>query len=164
MMVADDWGWGDVPEKNPLLVLPEIAAMQKSSIQFERFYTSPVCSPTRGTLLTGMFPVRHGVTMPNANGDAVLDGPVKRTLGVRLISLPEALKARCYRTGLCTVLVFKTQNCTREYWIFKHKASICASQLGRACLSGVLFVTLANISHTYISHVHTHGRGEMAFG
>jgi hypothetical protein len=107
MMVADDWGWGDVPEKNSDLVLPEIHKMQQQSVQFERFYTSPVCSPTRGTLLTGVYPARHGVTLPNANGPGALDGVVKRSLSINFMTLPEALKSKCYRTGFwgkCTVL------------------------------------------------------------
>ena len=59
VMMADDWGWGDLPGKNEDVIMPHIKDMQRHSVQFERFYASaPVCSPTRSTVLTGMFPAR----------------------------------------------------------------------------------------------------------
>ena len=60
LVMADDQGWGDVgyygksPVKTP--VLDELAA---NNLRFDRFYAAaPVCSPTRGSVLTGRHPNR----------------------------------------------------------------------------------------------------------
>ena len=62
LCMADDQGWGDVayygasPVKTP--VLDEMAA---NGLRFDRFYAAaPVCSPTRGSVLTGRHPNRFG--------------------------------------------------------------------------------------------------------
>lgn len=55
-ILADDVGYGDVEYNGGLAETPTLNAMASSphSIQFTRFYSGgPVCSPTRGTILTG---------------------------------------------------------------------------------------------------------------
>ena len=100
VMMADDWGWGDLPGKNDDAIMPHIKDMQQHSVQFERFYVSaPVCSPTRSTVLTGLFPARTGVTIPNASGGGHTDSKVKRTMKRSLLTISEALKPLSYRAG-----------------------------------------------------------------
>ena len=55
LMMADDMGWGDTGfNGNRIIRTPHLDAMAKSSIRFARFHSGgPVCSPTRGTCLTG---------------------------------------------------------------------------------------------------------------
>jgi len=62
LCMADDQGWGDVgyygssPVQTP--VLDEMAA---NGLRFDRFYAAaPVCSPTRGSVMTGRHPNRFG--------------------------------------------------------------------------------------------------------
>ena len=55
-LLADDLGYGDVAYNGGVAQTPNLDEMASSlhSIQFNRFYSGgPVCSPTRGTLLTG---------------------------------------------------------------------------------------------------------------
>ncbi|MCA9092128.1 MAG: sulfatase-like hydrolase/transferase [Planctomycetaceae bacterium] len=63
LVMADDMGWGQTGYRNhPLLKTPNLDEMAKSGLRFERFYAgSPVCSPTRASVLTGRSPDRTGV-------------------------------------------------------------------------------------------------------
>ena len=54
--MADDLGWGDVEYNNGKAHTPNLNKMAStsSSILLQRYYSGgPVCSPTRGTVLTG---------------------------------------------------------------------------------------------------------------
>ena len=67
LCMSDDQGWGDVGyHGHPYLKTPNIDKMAESGIKLERFYSgAPVCSPTRGSSLTGRHPFRYGIF--NAN-------------------------------------------------------------------------------------------------
>ena len=54
LIMTDDQGWGDVrSHDNPLIEAPQQDLLASQGAQFERFYVSPVCAPTRSSLLTG---------------------------------------------------------------------------------------------------------------
>ena len=61
-VMTDDQGYGDVGYMgNPDLITPNIDAMAENGLRFDRYYTaSPVCSPTRASVLTGRHPNRTG--------------------------------------------------------------------------------------------------------
>ena len=60
LVMADDQGWGDVAYNgHPFVQTPELDAMSQAGLRFDRFYAgAPVCSPTRGSVLTGRNPNR----------------------------------------------------------------------------------------------------------
>lgn len=60
LAMADDQGWGDMAYNgNPLLKTPTFDEMASSGLRFDRFYAAaPVCSPTRGSVMTGRHPGR----------------------------------------------------------------------------------------------------------
>ena len=62
LCMSDDQGWGDVGYNgHPVLKTPCLDAMAASGLRFDRFYAAaPVCSPTRGSVLTGRHPNRFG--------------------------------------------------------------------------------------------------------
>ncbi|CAN5855807.1 sulfatase-like hydrolase/transferase [soil metagenome] len=62
LCMADDQGWGDVGYSGASPVLtPVLDEMAASALRFDRFSTaSSVCSPTRGSVLTGRHPNRFG--------------------------------------------------------------------------------------------------------
>ncbi len=90
LLMADDLGYGDVAYYgNPTVKTPNLDAMAAGGIRFDRFYAgAPVCSPTRGSCLTGRHPYRYGI--PWAGRD-----PMQETE----ITLAEALKTSGYSTG-----------------------------------------------------------------
>ena len=90
LIMADDLGWGDPGfNGNTVIKTPHLDAMAKAGLRFDRFYSgAPVCSPTRGTALTGRHPYRYGIWTAN-------EGHLRK----QEISLPEILKAQGYTTG-----------------------------------------------------------------
>ena len=90
LCMSDDQGWGDTGYNgHPVLRTPNLDRMAEEGIRFDRFYSAdPVCSPTRGSCLTGRHPERYGITYANA-------GHLKK----QEVTLPEVLKDLGYATG-----------------------------------------------------------------
>ncbi len=88
--MCDDLGWGDTGfNGNEIIQTPNLDALAGKGIIFNRFYSaSAVCSPTRGSCLTGRNPYRYGI--PTANSG---------NLKTEEITLPELLKEKGYATG-----------------------------------------------------------------
>ncbi|MHC4674886.1 MAG: sulfatase-like hydrolase/transferase, partial [Planctomycetota bacterium] len=89
LCMADDQGWGDMGYYgHPVLKTPNFDAMAAVGLRFDRFYAAaPVCSPTRGSVLTGRHPNRFGCFKWGY------------TLRPQEITVAEALKSAGYVTG-----------------------------------------------------------------
>lgn len=89
LCMADDQGWGDVGYNgNELQQTPVLDEMAATGLRFDRFYAAaPVCSPTRGSVLTGRHPNRFGCFSWG------------HTLRPQEVTVAEALKAAGYATG-----------------------------------------------------------------
>ncbi len=90
LCMTDDQGWGDTGYNgHKVLKTPALDEMSRSGIRFDRWYAgAPVCSPTRGTCMTGRHPYRYGIFGANV-------GHVRK----QEITLAEALKTQGYVTG-----------------------------------------------------------------
>lgn len=90
LLMADDQGWGDMAYNgHPHLKTPNLDAMAANGAVFERFYSaSAVCSPTRGSVMTGRHPLRYGICHANC-------GHIKP----EEITLGEMVKDLGYTTG-----------------------------------------------------------------
>ena len=67
MILADDLGWSDssLYGTTALHRTPNIQRLAARGVTFTRAYAaSPLCSPTRASILTGQTPARHGSTSP----------------------------------------------------------------------------------------------------
>ena len=63
IILADDQGWGDLEYNgNKTVSTPNINRLSKEGIILNRFFVSPVCSPTRAEFLTGRYHVRGSVS------------------------------------------------------------------------------------------------------
>ena len=72
VILTDDQGWGDLSiHGNSVISTPNIDRMARDGAQFDRFFVSPVCSPTRAEFLTGRHHVRSGVYSTSAGGERV---------------------------------------------------------------------------------------------
>ena len=62
LCMADDQGWGDTGYYgHPILKTPVMDEMARTGLRFDRFYSAAaVCSPTRGSVMTGRNPNRFG--------------------------------------------------------------------------------------------------------
>jgi arylsulfatase A-like enzyme len=62
-IITDDHGYGDLfCHGNPHIKTPHIDQLARDGVELTRFYSQPVCSPTRAGLLTGRHYYRTGVT------------------------------------------------------------------------------------------------------
>ncbi|MFV8325353.1 sulfatase-like hydrolase/transferase [Flavobacterium sp. ZS1P14] len=93
VIIADDAGWNDVNYNGSEIQTPIINSLAKNGIQLNRFYTSPTCSPSRASLLTGMPSSRIGIVAP-------ISDKSKLSLPDSIITLPQALKKKNYETAL----------------------------------------------------------------
>jgi len=91
ILLADDLGWGDVGFHKGHLTTPHLDRLAKESVEMQRFYAYPVCSPARAGLLTGQMPRRFGIA------DVV--GP-QQNLPAGVTTLPGTLHAAGYQTSL----------------------------------------------------------------
>jgi arylsulfatase A-like enzyme len=96
VIVADDLGYGDLSCLGSDFATPNLDRLAASGIRFTDWYsTSPVCSPSRASLLTGLYPQRTGVTdvLPSLRGAVP---------GLRpgIPTLSGALRDLGYRTGM----------------------------------------------------------------
>ena len=90
LCMTDDQGWKDTSYSgHPELKTPNLDQMSKDGVRFSRWYSAaPVCSPTRGSCLTGRHPYRYGIFHANEGH-----------LPPEELNLAEVLKKRGYRTG-----------------------------------------------------------------
>src|SRR5262245_56230329 len=62
LIITDDQGYGDLGfNGNPKIRTPNLDKFARQSVALQSFYVSPVCSPTRASLLTGRYNYRTGV-------------------------------------------------------------------------------------------------------
>ena len=71
LIVADDLGWADLRfTGSDLFETPNIDQLAKEGMYFSNFYSaSPVCSPTRASILTGKYPARLKMTTHYENSE-----------------------------------------------------------------------------------------------
>lgn len=92
LIVTDDHGYGDLHvHGNAKVDTPNLDRIAHEAVQFQSFYVSPVCSPTRASLMTGRYNYRTGV--------------VDTYLGRSLMhpdetTIAELLSQAGYRTGI----------------------------------------------------------------
>ena len=63
LIITDDQGYGDLSvHGNPVLKTPHMDRLHGESVRFTDFHVAPMCSPTRGQLMTGIDAMRNGCT------------------------------------------------------------------------------------------------------
>ena len=53
-------GFNDVGYHNPEVISPTIDSLATSGVILDRNYVQPVCTPSRASLLSGMYPYKIG--------------------------------------------------------------------------------------------------------
>lgn len=92
LILTDDQGYGDLGiHQNSVINTPFLDRFAAESAQFDRFFVSPLCAPTRASLLTGRYHLSTG-TVSVSNGLETMDAE-EYTLG-------ELFQDNGYRTGL----------------------------------------------------------------
>lgn len=92
IVVTDDQGWGDLSfHGNSILETPNLDSLASSAVRFEKFYVSPVCAPTRASLLTGRYHLATGTSWVTHRTEVMRENEV---------TIAEIFKSNGYRTGL----------------------------------------------------------------
>ncbi|SIN96146.1 Arylsulfatase A [Singulisphaera sp. GP187] len=94
LILADDLGWGDVGWHDSEIKTPHLDKLAASGTRLEQFYVQPVCSPTRAALMTGRYPMRHGLQVGVVRPWAQYGLPLNER------TLPQALKEVGYETAI----------------------------------------------------------------
>lgn len=94
VIVADDLGYGDLASYgSPTIRTPHLDRMASEGVRLTQFTVMPLCTPTRGALLTGLYPLQTGlVRVLGPGNDTGIDAEE--------VTLAEALKGRGYLTGM----------------------------------------------------------------
>jgi arylsulfatase A-like enzyme len=92
LILVDDMGHGDLGvHGNPIIKTPNLDRFARRSLRMKYFYVSPVCAPTRASLLTGRYNYRTGA-IDTFLGRALMHPDE--------VTLAELLAAAGYRTGI----------------------------------------------------------------
>ena len=117
-ILADDLGWADcdLNVKSRLYETPNLDRLSKRGVIFSNAYSaSPLCSPTRASILTGQGPARTGITAPVCHqpevemkplvmkrapaGDKAIQCQSATRLSTDLPTLSKLIKANGYATA-----------------------------------------------------------------
>lgn len=92
LIITDDQGYGDLGiTGNPHVQTPVLDQLAQESVRLNQFYVSPVCAPTRASLMTGRYSLRTGVR-DTYNGGAIM--------ATEEVTIAEMLKEAGYNTGI----------------------------------------------------------------
>ncbi len=92
VLITDDQGYGELScHGNPVVRTPNLDRLHSQSVRFTDFHVAPMCTPTRGQLLTGVDALRNGA-MNVSSGRTLL----RREFP----TLPEMLRPAGYTSGI----------------------------------------------------------------
>ena len=91
VVLSDDQGYADFScHGNPVLKTPNLDRLHSQSIRFTDFHVAPVCTPTRGQLLTGRDAMHNGAWSRESGREMIHVGNV---------TMADVFKANGYMTG-----------------------------------------------------------------
>ncbi|GAA4237957.1 arylsulfatase [Postechiella marina] len=91
LVLTDDQGIGDLGcHGNPWLKTPHIDKFYKQSVRFTDYHVSPVCTPTRGAIMSGRYPINNGAWATYKGRDALSGG----------VTMADIFKQSGYKTGM----------------------------------------------------------------
>ena len=117
LFLVDDMGWMDsMPYGSQYYETPQMQRLSKQSMRFTNAYATPLCSPTRASILTGQYSSRHGITSASGHQPALdpkasrypakaspksrfIYAQSRRHLDLKLDTLGEVMRDAGYRTG-----------------------------------------------------------------
>ena len=92
LVMTDDQGYGDLGcTGNPWIKTPNIDRFHDQSVRLADFHVSPLCTPTRGAIMSGHYPLRNGA-WATCWGRSILRRDE--------LTLADAFASSGYRTGM----------------------------------------------------------------
>jgi len=91
LIMTDDQGWWDVGvHGNEIIETPVMDSLARAGVSLTRFYASPVCTPTRASLMTGRYYHRTGAIDTFMGRD---------TMRADEVTIGQVFQKHGYRTG-----------------------------------------------------------------
>ncbi len=92
IILTDDQGYGDLSSHgNPVLKTPNLDRLREQSIRLTDFHVAPMCTPTRGQLMTGCDALRNGAMNVSSGRTLLRRG---------FPTMADVFKSNGYRTGV----------------------------------------------------------------
>merc|ERR1712198_22068 len=108
LLLADDLGFNDVSWHNDAVLTPNMEKLAKEGVILEQHYSQPICTPTRGALLTGKYPIHSGLH----NG--VIEPLLPHGLDTSYVTLADELRKANYSTHI--VGKWHLGLCNKKFW------------------------------------------------
>lgn len=95
VIVADDLGWNDVSfHGSEQISTPNLDDLAYKGVLLKNYYVSPICTPTRGALMSGRHPIHTGLQ------HSVILGSEPYGLPLNMTIMPQWLQKQGYRTHM----------------------------------------------------------------
>jgi arylsulfatase A-like enzyme len=92
LVITDDQGIGDLGcHGNPWIQTPHLDSFHEESVRLTDFHVSPLCTPTRGAIMTGRYPINNGA-WATFKGRDFLSGDAR--------TMADVFRSGGYRTGI----------------------------------------------------------------
>ena len=99
IVLVDDMGWSDIGAYGGEIPTPNLDALARGGVRFTQFYATPRCSPSRASLLTGLYPHQAGMGHLDNVIRAGSAGTTGR-LNDRSVTIAEVLRDAGYFTAM----------------------------------------------------------------
>lgn len=92
LVLTDDQGIGELGcHGNQYIQTPNIDKFYKQAVRLTDFHVSPVCTPTRGAIMTGRYPISNGAWATYKGRDALSEGTY---------TMAKVFQQNGYKTGI----------------------------------------------------------------
>ncbi|MGB2712715.1 MAG: arylsulfatase [Vicinamibacterales bacterium] len=99
IILVDDMGWSDIGPYGGEIPTPHLDALAAGGLRFTQFYATPRCSPSRASLLTGLYPHQAGMGHLDTVVREGSSGTTGR-LSDRSVTIAEVLREAGYFTAM----------------------------------------------------------------
>jgi arylsulfatase len=99
VILVDDMGWSDVGSYGGEISTPHLDALAARGVRFSQFYVTPRCSPSRASLLTGLYSHQAGMGHLDNVIRAGSSGTTGR-LNEQSVTIAEVLRESGYFTAM----------------------------------------------------------------
>ncbi|XP_018496256.1 arylsulfatase B [Galendromus occidentalis] len=95
LIVIDDLGWDDISlHGSDQIPTPNIDKLAAEGVLLENYYTQAICTPSRGALMTGKYPIHLGLQYD------VIQGAQPYGLPTDFKIMPQYLSGTCYKSHI----------------------------------------------------------------
>lgn len=101
IILVDDMGYSDTEPYGSEIKTPHLMKLAESGLRFTGFHNCSKCSPSRGALMTGLYPQQSGMaSLPKAGMNPKAEEDGAGELDPQAVTIAEVLKSAGYATAM----------------------------------------------------------------